>query len=73
MTKDELIEKFVIAAEKQKHALKTGGWGHAGWCNFQHSSCLKCNCGVADLQTVLKLYEENLRGYKIMNIKKKIK
>lgn len=49
---------FVDAAKLQRHALEQGGWGHAIWCNFQRPGLEHCNCGVADLQHALKLYDE---------------
>lgn len=52
-------DAFVVAARKQKIALKNG-WGHAVWCNFQRdigNGQGRCNCGVADMLTALKKFE----------------
>lgn len=55
--KEFYLEKFIKAAELQKHALKQGGWGHAIWCNYHRPESEHCNCGVADVQQILKEIE----------------
>ena len=43
------LERFQKAANKQKFALNNGGWGHAGWCNYQvpeGNGKGICNCGI---------------------------
>lgn len=59
------LERFQKAANKQKFALNNGGWGHAGWCNYQvpeGNGKGICNCGIVDLQSVLKDYEDYLKN-----------
>ena len=55
---EEYLERFILAAKKQRRALDAGGWGHAIWCNYQRPGSEKCNCGVADIQKILKDYEK---------------
>ena len=60
LSKNEMefyLDKFIKAAKLQKHALEEGGWGHAGWCNYQRPECTHCNCGVADVQQILREIE----------------
>lgn len=56
---EDYLDRFILAAKKQKHALEQGGWGHAIWCNYQRPECKKCNCGIADIQTILNDIENN--------------
>jgi hypothetical protein len=49
---------FVAAAVKIENALYQGGFGHAIWCNYQHPTCRRCNCGVADLIIALNEYRK---------------
>ncbi len=58
MNKDLLLEMFIKAARKQRLGLKDGHFGHALICNYQSPTCERCNCGVADLQTALNIYEQ---------------
>lgn len=55
---EDYLEMLILAARKQRRALEQGGWGHAVWCNYQRPECEKCNCGVADIQSILKQYEK---------------
>jgi len=58
---EKLLDNFVKAAKLQQFALNNGGWGHAGWCNYprlEGNGKGKCNCGVSDLQSALKQYED---------------
>lgn len=61
----EYLDRFIEAAKKQEYALEQGGWGHAIWCNYQRPECRKCNCGIADIQSILKDYEKDLKENKI--------
>ncbi len=52
-------DRYRKGVEHMAHALKTGGWGHAVWCNFPHHETPTqtfCNCGITDL---IRAYEED--------------
>ena len=47
---------LVAAAKKQRKAVEYG-LHHSIYCNYQHPKCARCNCGLADVLTALKIAE----------------
>jgi hypothetical protein len=61
MTTEELLLHFIKAAKKQKKCIESGDLPHSIWCNYQTDRGNgegKCNCGISDILTALKLYEK---------------
>lgn len=54
----EILVGFIAGAIKQRRCLSEGLLQHSITCNYQHPSCLKCNCGIADIVTALGNFEK---------------
>ena len=48
------LKKLEKGAKKIKEWFEKGYLKHSLFCNFQHSDCKFCNCGIADIIQALK-------------------
>lgn len=47
-------QDLIDACKKIRRHFRIELFSHAIWCNYQHPSCKKCNCGLADMLSALE-------------------